>query len=189
MGTRSARSQFQHIIIGSSQLGPVTRLLHAPDVAADLLRALSRGFAQMSIQQSGLISYDFVTNERMRAVVITKGKSFSLGWNKACTSRLVNGNTQPSAPSTGSINPFSLSPLPKTGASAAHAINRRQPSNPGAACACAARVWDSARHELDHQGRSWCLCVPPTLACAVLAWRRGRGDVLASAHCPGGGPP
>ena len=106
LGTRSARSQFQHIIIGSSQLGPVTRLLHAPDVAADLLRALSRGFAQMSIQQSGLISYDFVTNERMRAVVITKGKSFSLGWNKACTSRLVNGNTQPSAPSTGSINPF-----------------------------------------------------------------------------------
>ena len=61
LGTRSARSQFQHIIIGSSQLGPVTRLLHAPDVAADLLRALSRGFAQMSIQQSGLISYDFVT--------------------------------------------------------------------------------------------------------------------------------
>ena len=61
LGTRSARSQFQHIIIGSSQLGPVTRLLHAPDVAADLLRALSRGFAQKSIQQYGKISYDFVT--------------------------------------------------------------------------------------------------------------------------------
>ena len=115
----------------------------------------------------------------MCAIVITKGKCFSLGWNKACTSRLVNDNTQPSAPSTGSINPFSLSPLPKTGASAAHAINRSQPSNPGAACAGAARVWDSARHELDHQGRSLCLCVPPTFACA-LSWRGGGGGGTCS---------
>ena len=46
------------LVIGGSLLGPATRLLHAPDVTAEkkLLRALSMGFASMSIHQFCLIS-------------------------------------------------------------------------------------------------------------------------------------